>query len=95
MAVLNWASSRAATLSTGTSALLILTTWLLYAIGLAIYRLYFHPLAKFPGRKTAAVTTWYEFYYEFRYGGKYIYEIEKMHKEFGKIKPRLLGQGHC
>ena len=32
----------------------------------------------------AAVTTWYEFYYEYRYGGKYIFEIEQMHKEFGK-----------
>ncbi|KAK3345528.1 cytochrome P450 [Neurospora tetraspora] len=85
MAVLNWASSRAATLSPGTAALLVITTWLLYITSLAIYRLYFHPLAKFPGRKMAVVTTWYEFYYELRYGGQYIFEIEKMHKEFGPI----------
>lgn len=84
MAVLNWASSRAATLSPGTAALLVITTWLLYITSLAIYRLYFHPLAKFPGRKMAVVTTWYEFYYELRYGGQYIFEIEKMHKEFGE-----------
>ncbi|KAK3491096.1 cytochrome P450 [Neurospora hispaniola] len=87
MAVLNWASSRAATLSPcpRTAALVVITTWLLYVIGLAVYRLYFHPLARFPGRKMAAVTTWYEFYYDFRYGGKYLFEIEKMHKEFGPI----------
>lgn len=86
MAVLNWASSRAATLSPcpRTAALLVITTWLLYVIGLAVYRLYFHPLARFPGRKMAAVTTWYEFYYDFRYGGKYLFEIEEMHKEFGE-----------
>lgn len=32
----------------------------------------------------AAITTWYEFYFEYRYEGKYIFEIEQMHKEFGK-----------
>ena len=51
---------------------------------LAIYRLYFAPLAGFPGPKLAAATGWYEFWYDFVLKGKYIFEIEKMHKKYGK-----------
>ncbi|KAI9748899.1 MAG: hypothetical protein M1835_001689, partial [Candelina submexicana] len=56
-----------------------------YTIGLVIYRLYFSPLAKFPGRKLAIMSLWYEFYYQVVKGGKYVWEVEKMHQEFGPI----------
>ncbi|KAF2248555.1 cytochrome P450 [Trematosphaeria pertusa] len=52
---------------------------------LVIYRLYFSPLAKFPGSKLAAATGWYEFYFDYRYNGKYVFEIERMHKKYGPI----------
>ncbi|KAI1079136.1 cytochrome P450 [Whalleya microplaca] len=52
---------------------------------LVIYRLYFSPIAGFPGPWYAAATGWYEFYYQYWLNGKYIYEIEKMHKKYGPI----------
>ena len=56
----------------------------IYFVFLVIYRLYFSPLSKFPGPKIAAATGWYEFYYQCWLNGKYIFEIEKMHKKYGK-----------
>ncbi|KAF1962999.1 cytochrome P450 [Byssothecium circinans] len=56
-----------------------------YTIYIAVRRLYFSPLSGFPGPKIAAVTYWYEFYYDFWRGGKYIFEIEKMHQRYGPI----------
>lgn len=37
---------------------------LCYTIFIAIQRLYFSPIAKFPGPKLAALTWWHEFYYD-------------------------------
>lgn len=58
-----------------------------YLLGLAIYRLYFSPIAKFPGPKLAALTLWYEFYYDVVKRGKYTWEIEKMHQKYGTAGP--------
>ncbi len=52
----------------------------------AFYRLYLSPLAKFPGPKLAALTLWYEFYHDVIKGGKYTWEIAKMHERYGKIE---------
>lgn len=59
-------------------------SYIIHGIGLVIYRLYFSPLAGFPGPKIAAATHWYEFYYNFWLQGKYIYQIEKMHQKYGR-----------
>jgi hypothetical protein len=56
-----------------------------YLLGGLIYRLYFSPIAKFPGPKLAAATLWYEFYYDVIKSGQYIFEIERMHKKYGKF----------
>ncbi|KAK4222262.1 cytochrome P450 [Podospora fimiseda] len=65
--------------------ILFLAACLLYYCGIIIHRLYFSPLAKFPGSKLAAATGWYEFYYDYWLEGKYLWEIEKMHKKYGPI----------
>jgi cytochrome P450 len=61
------------------------TVAVLYTVCLAVYRLYFHPLSKFPGSKFAALTLWYEFYYDVVKRGQHIWQIEAMHKRYGPI----------
>jgi hypothetical protein len=56
-----------------------------YCLGLGVYRLYFHPLAKYPGPKLAAWTLWYEFYYDAIRCGQYTFKIQQMHHEYGKV----------
>jgi hypothetical protein len=54
-----------------------------YLVSVAIYRLYLHPLAGFPGPKLAALTKWYEFYYEAILRGQFTFHIQEMHKKYG------------
>lgn len=56
---------------------------LFYFIGRAFYRLYFSPLSKFPGPKLAALTLWYEGYYDIVKRGQYTFEIGRMHEKYG------------
>lgn len=55
------------------------------AIGRAIHRLYLGPLAKFPGPKLAALTRSYEIYFDGVQKGKFIFEIERMHQQYGML----------
>lgn len=75
-----------AILSRPSLALLTASTiiWIVYLFGLAIHRLYFSPLAKFPGPRLAALSKFYEFYYEVVLQGQFTFHIQKLHKKYGK-----------
>ena len=57
---------------------------LTYLITTAGYRLYFSPLAKFPGPKLAALTLWYEFYYDVVKRGRFTWKIAELHNQYGE-----------
>lgn len=62
-----------------------LVAYLTYCIGSVVYRLFFHPLSKFPGPKLAACSLWYEFYYDVALEGRWAFKIREMHDEYGPI----------
>lgn len=62
-------------------ALLLLAVWVIYG---AVWRLYWSPLAGFPGPKSVALTFWVEFYYDVIKNGMYMWEVEKMHAKYGE-----------
>ncbi|OAG39698.1 hypothetical protein AYO21_05973 [Fonsecaea monophora] len=68
-----------------TTVAILVTTWLLYLMSLALNRLYLSPLAKFPGPKAAALSRWYELYYEVVLKGQYSRRIDEMHQQYGPI----------
>lgn len=53
----------------------------------AIYRLYLHPLAPIPGPKLAALTYWYEIYFNIVKPGMFIWEIRRLHEIYGTTFP--------
>lgn len=61
-----------------------LAAYAVYIVALAVYRLYFSPLAAFPGPKLAALTNWYEFYYDVICEGRFTWQIQDLHKKHGK-----------
>lgn len=67
----------------------IITTIVLYYVTIALYRLYLHPLARFPGPRLAAMTRLYEGYYDFYQSGQYTFKIAELHQQYGERGPSL------
>lgn len=69
------------TISAGSLCLLSLVVGFIIQ---SVYRLFFHPLRKFPGPKLGAISHLYEFYYDVIYNGSYLFKIEQLHQKYGK-----------
>lgn len=63
----------------------IVTIVIIYFASVAFYRLFLHPLARFPGPRLAAITRWYEGYYDIFQNGQYTFKIRQLHKECGEV----------
>lgn len=66
-------------------AALLIALALGYALVVCAYRLYFHPLARIPGPKLAAVSSLYEIYYDVVLPGRYVFKIKELHEKFGML----------
>ncbi|KAI1811655.1 putative cytochrome P450 [Poronia punctata] len=69
------------------SVSVLATLGLLYCLCLTLWRLYFSPIAKFPGPALAALTFWYEAYYDFisEGGGQFAFHLKRLHERYGPI----------
>jgi hypothetical protein len=66
------------------AGVLLLAFTFVYKASQAIYRLYFHPLAGFPGLREAALSeTWL---YKLSEAGQQEQEFERLHKKYGKAR---------
>jgi hypothetical protein len=63
--------------------LLVTCLTLVYVLVGAVYRLYRSPIARYPGPKLAALTFWYEFYYDVLCKGRYTWKIQELHRKYG------------
>ncbi|KAF8888091.1 cytochrome P450 [Infundibulicybe gibba] len=50
-----------------------------------IKRMYFHPLAKYPGPALAAVSGWYRAYYDIIMDGGWTQHLERLHEAYGPV----------
>ncbi|KAH8746125.1 cytochrome P450 [Hyaloscypha sp. PMI_1271] len=66
-------------------AFLALSVSIIYNFVLIIYRLYFSPIAHFPGPKLAAATWWYQFYYDVIRAGTYMFKMKELHDIYGPV----------
>lgn len=58
-------------------------TWKIKVFAIITYRIFFHPLAKYPGPLIAKVTDAYQLYYAWR-GDRHL-QFWRLHQKYGKI----------
>ncbi|KAG6833557.1 hypothetical protein H0H87_005208 [Tephrocybe sp. NHM501043] len=56
-----------------------------YLVALGFYRLFLHPLARFPGPRWAAVSDLYSAYYDLVLKGALVDHLEELHKIYGPV----------
>lgn len=57
----------------------------IYFVALAFYRLYIHPLSKYPGPKLAAVSSLYRAYHQTWRDGRLVEQLTHLHELYGKL----------
>lgn len=62
---------------------LLFGTCCLSFLYLAVQRLVLSPLAHFPGPRLAALSNWYEFYFDVILQGQFTPHIQELHKKYG------------
>ncbi|KID69960.1 Cytochrome P450 family protein, partial [Metarhizium hybridum] len=73
------------TITWGQTLAVVFVVGLGYATVLAVQRLWLSPIAHIPGPRLAALTQYYELYYDIVLGGKYTFKIMELHKEYGSV----------
>ena len=63
---------------------MFLTLQLSYVLYAVISRVFLNPLRHIPGPKLAALTSWYEFYYDVIHQGRYVWKIRDLHRKYGQ-----------
>ncbi|KAL4979754.1 putative benzoate 4-monooxygenase cytochrome P450 [Aspergillus desertorum] len=58
---------------------------LVYFTSLIIYRLCLHPLAHIPGPPLARITFLFEWYYDLLLGGRFRYQLKRLHEKYGPV----------
>ncbi|KAK4496084.1 hypothetical protein PRZ48_012063 [Zasmidium cellare] len=69
-------------------SIILLSICLTYLLGEAVYNIYFHPLASFPGPRITAVTKLYGMYFDMiqgDHGGRWSRRIYELHQQYGPI----------
>ncbi|KAK7052841.1 hypothetical protein VNI00_004160 [Paramarasmius palmivorus] len=64
---------------------IILASIIFYLVTGVVYRLVFHPLSHFPGPKLAAVTEYYQAYFDIVKGGQLLNHIKQLHVLYGPV----------
>lgn len=57
----------------------------IYVLWVAVYRVFFHPLAHIPGPLLPKLTSWHECFHDLILGGKHPWELKRMHAVYGPI----------
>jgi hypothetical protein len=57
----------------------------LYLVHSALHRLFYTPISHVPGPRLAALTFWYEFYYDVIKDGRYSWKIKELHEQYGRL----------
>ncbi|KAI9739227.1 MAG: hypothetical protein M1834_007440 [Cirrosporium novae-zelandiae] len=64
---------------------IVAATWFVYQVCTILYNLYFHPLAKYPGPRGAAITKLWKSWYECVLQRSLTHELVNLHKIYGDI----------